>query len=50
MTCEYGEAIPWFNLQGTADQIRSSKTFIEIKDQIEILEILKYEKGKWIPQ
>ena len=44
---EYGKAIPWFKLQGTADQIRSSEKFSEISEHIEIIEVLKFEKGKW---
>uniref|UniRef100_UPI00280A54F5 hypothetical protein n=4 Tax=Capnocytophaga TaxID=1016 RepID=UPI00280A54F5 len=44
---EYAEAIPWFKLQGTADQIRSSEKFSEISGHIEIIEVLKFEKGKW---
>ena len=44
---EYAEAIPWFKLQGTADQIRSSEKFSEIAGHIEIIEVLKFEKGKW---
>jgi hypothetical protein len=44
---EYAEAIPWFKLQGTADQIRSSEKFSEISEHIEIIEVLKFEKGKW---
>ncbi|MFB9121666.1 hypothetical protein ACFFUE_10765 [Bergeyella porcorum] len=47
---EYGEAIPWFKLQGTADQIRSNKKFSEISEHIEIIEVLKFEKGKWKKQ
>ena len=43
---EYAEAIPWFKLQGTADQIRSSEKFSEISGHIEIIEVLKFEKGK----
>lgn len=45
---EYGEAIPWFNLQGTADQIKSSLKFNDILDHLEIIEKLKFENGKWI--
>ena len=44
---EYAEAIPWFKLQGTADQIRSSEKFSKISGHIEIIEVLKFEKGKW---
>ena len=44
---EYAEAITWFKLQGTADQIRSSEKFSEISGHIEIIEVLKFEKGKW---
>jgi hypothetical protein len=44
---EYGEAIPWFKLQGNADQVKSSIKFGELKNNIEILEVLKFERGKW---
>nr|WP_314677537.1 hypothetical protein [uncultured Capnocytophaga sp.] len=47
MNIQYAEAIPWFKLQGTADQIRSSEKFSEISGHIEIIEVLKFEKGKW---
>ena len=40
MNIQYAEAIPWFKLQGTADQIRSSEKFSEISGHIEIIEVL----------
>jgi len=46
LNIQYAEAIPWFKLQGTADQIRSSEKFSEISGHIEIIEVLKFEKGK----
>ncbi len=47
---EYGEVIPWFKLQGNADQIKSSWNFNKLlkTGKIEILEILKYENKKWM--
>jgi hypothetical protein len=47
---EYGEAIPWFNLPGNADQIKSSMKFQDLKPNIEILEVLKFDgkNKKWI--
>ncbi|WP_126651690.1 fibronectin type III domain-containing protein [Chryseobacterium aureum] len=45
---EYGEAIPWFEYMGTADQVKSSSKFNDILDHIEIIEKLKFEGGKWI--
>jgi hypothetical protein len=46
LNIQYTEAIPWFKLQGTADQIRSSEKFSEISGHIEIIEVLKFENGK----
>lgn len=47
---EYGEAIPWFNLPGNADQIKTSIPFQNLKDNVEILEVLKYDgiNNKWV--
>ena len=47
MNIQYAEAIPWFKLQGTADQIRSSENCSKISEHIEIIEVLKFEKTKW---
>ena len=44
---EYGEAIPWFKLQGNADQVKSSMKFGDLKDNIEVIEVLKFERGTW---
>jgi hypothetical protein len=46
---EYGEAIPWFNLSGNADQIKSSINFSSLKKDVdyEIIEVLKYQGGQW---
>ncbi len=47
---EYGEAIPWFNLLGNADQIKSNIKFDILLKQgdIEIIETLRFEGGKWL--
>ncbi|MFK8308384.1 hypothetical protein ACI76O_11820 [Capnocytophaga cynodegmi] len=47
---EYGEAIPWFNLQGTADQIKSNIKFNILlgNGDIEVVEKLRYDGTKWI--
>ncbi len=46
---EYGEAIPWFNLQGNADQIKSSIKLQDLMQDgyVEVLEVLKRENGQW---
>ncbi|WP_149244346.1 fibronectin type III domain-containing protein [Dyadobacter sp. 32] len=50
LSFEYGEAIPWFNLLGSADQIKSTWNFNKLlkSDMVEILETLKFENKKWI--
>ncbi len=47
---EYGEAIPWFNLSGLADQVKSNMKFDELlnRGNIEILETLMFKSGKWV--
>ncbi len=47
---EYGDAIPWFGKQGLGDQMKSSKTLIELYDKgmIEIVERLEFRNGKWV--
>ncbi|MFK8299035.1 hypothetical protein ACI76O_11825, partial [Capnocytophaga cynodegmi] len=44
---EYGEAVPWFNELGGGIQIKSSKNFRDIKNNIEILEKWRFNAGKW---
>jgi len=46
---EYGEAIPWFKLQGNADQAKTSIKFQDLMQDgyIEILEVLKKEDNVW---
>jgi len=47
---EFGEAIPWFKVQGNGDQVRSNLNFNELKKGLdyEIIELMKFENGKWI--
>ena len=47
---EYGEAIPWFNKMGNADQIKSSLKFFQLKngEHYEIIEKRKFTDGKWV--
>lgn len=44
---EYGEAMPWFNELGGAIQIKSSKGFHTIPNNIEIIEKWKLINGQW---
>ncbi|MBL4560317.1 MAG: hypothetical protein JKX79_04975 [Labilibaculum sp.] len=48
LTFEYSEAIPWFDLPGNADQIKSNISFDKLSNNVEIVETLKYIGGKWI--
>ena len=50
ITFEYGEAVPWFNVPGYADQVKSNVNFSNLKEGIdyEILEILKFDGTNWI--
>ncbi|WP_317898810.1 hypothetical protein [Aurantibacillus circumpalustris] len=47
---DFGEAIPWFNTSGTADQIKSSIKFSDLIEGIDyqVIEKLKYVNGNWI--
>jgi hypothetical protein len=47
---EYGEAIPWFQVAGNADQIKSTINFKELIKGVhyEIIETLRYSSGKWV--
>lgn len=47
---QYSEAVPWFNLSGTADQIKTTIKFQDLMQNgyIEILEVLKRENGQWV--
>lgn len=44
---EYGEAMPWFKEIGGALQIKSSKNFKDLKNELEILEKWQFSNGKW---
>lgn len=46
---DFGEAIPWFNTLGNADQIKSSIKFSDLVEGVdyEIVEKLKYINGQW---
>lgn len=44
---QYGKAVPWFEELGGATQIKSSKGFHQILNNIEILEKWKFENGQW---
>ncbi|MBB6460277.1 hypothetical protein [Flammeovirga kamogawensis] len=50
LALEYGEAIPWFNLSGNAEQVKSSLYFQDLlaDELIEVVEKLKYQNGEWI--
>lgn len=47
---EYGEAIPWFNTMGNADQVKSTINFNNLVEGVhyEVLEKLKFVNGNWI--
>ncbi|MBB6329220.1 hypothetical protein HNP24_000170 [Chryseobacterium sediminis] len=44
---QYGQAAPWFEELGGATQIKSSKGFHQIPDELEVLEKWKFENGQW---
>ena len=44
---QYGKAAPWFEELGGATQIKSSKGFHQIPNELEILEKWKFENGQW---
>ena len=50
LSFEYGETIPWFNLTGNADQIKSTINFLDLKEGIhyEIIEVFKYQNNNWL--
>jgi hypothetical protein len=47
---EYGEAIPWFNASGNANQIKSSYNFGNLTEGVDydIIERLVYQNGQWV--
>lgn len=47
---EYGEAIPWFNAAGNADQIKSNYNFNNLIEGVhyDVVEKLVYQNGQWV--
>ena len=47
---EYGEAVPWFNTAGNADQIKSSYRLNDLIEDThyDVLEKLVYQNGQWV--
>ena len=47
---EYGDAIPWFNRVGTANQVKSNINFRDLKVGVDyiIVEKMKFIDGNWV--
>ena len=44
---EFGEAIPWFGEQGGAIQVKTSNSFQNLSNELEVLETWKMTSGVW---